>query len=93
MRKIEALEIGFNEFKPEFVLYNAGTDILAGDPLGNLNISAQGIARRDQFVFELCLERDVPLCMLLSGGYSQESAQTIASSIENLKDQGLIKWE
>lgn len=29
-----ALEQAFKAFKPDFVLYNAGTDILVGDPLG-----------------------------------------------------------
>jgi len=29
-----ALERAFKAFTPDFVLYNAGTDILVGDPLG-----------------------------------------------------------
>ena len=29
----------FQEFRPDFVIYNAGTDCLAGDPLGELSIS------------------------------------------------------
>ena len=28
------LDAAFGEFQPDIVLYNAGTDILAGDPLG-----------------------------------------------------------
>jgi acetoin utilization deacetylase AcuC-like enzyme len=28
-----------DEFKPDIVVYNAGTDVLEGDPLGNLSIS------------------------------------------------------
>lgn len=28
------LEAGFTDFAPDIVLYNAGTDILLGDPLG-----------------------------------------------------------
>ena len=35
------LEGALNEFTPDVLLYNAGTDILDGDPLGNLSISAQ----------------------------------------------------
>ena len=30
-----------NEFHPDIVVYNAGTDILDGDPLGCLSISPQ----------------------------------------------------
>lgn len=28
-----------NEFQPELVIYNAGTDILDGDPLGMLSVT------------------------------------------------------
>ena len=35
------VEGALNEFSPQLVVYNAGTDILDGDPLGNLSISAQ----------------------------------------------------
>ena len=35
------LERALNEFTPDVLVYNAGTDILDGDPLGNLSISAQ----------------------------------------------------
>ena len=30
-----------NEFQPDLVVYNAGTDVLDGDPLGNLRITEQ----------------------------------------------------
>ncbi|CAF4452865.1 unnamed protein product, partial [Rotaria magnacalcarata] len=35
------LKNSLNEFQPDFVVYNAGTDILQGDPLGNLDITPQ----------------------------------------------------
>jgi len=33
------LELALAEFEPDIVVYNAGTDILEGDPLGVLSIS------------------------------------------------------
>jgi len=30
-----------DSFKPDLVVYNAGTDILVGDPLGNLDITPE----------------------------------------------------
>lgn len=60
----------FETFKPEFVVYNAGTDCMVGDPLGNLNISEKGIVARDELVFKHCYEiNKVPILMVLSGGY------------------------
>jgi histone deacetylase 11 len=44
---LDALQEDIDAFRPEFVIYNAGTDILEGDPLGRLRISAEGIILRD----------------------------------------------
>jgi histone deacetylase 11 len=81
-----------DEFKPQFIIYNAGTDILAGDGLGRLNVSAQGIIERDQIVFQQARKRNIPMLMILSGGYTLQSAGVISKSIANLKDKGLINW-
>ena len=52
------------------MIYNAGTDCMVGDPLGNLNLSEQGIIDRDELVFKYAYEtHKVPMVMLLSGGY------------------------
>ena len=82
----EALETAFRDFRPDFVIYNAGTDCMEEDPLGALNISPQGIIKRDEVVFRHCYERNkVPVVMVLSGGYLKENAPVIANSIRNLQ--------
>jgi histone deacetylase 11 len=58
-----------DELQPNFVIYNAGTDCLEGDPLGNMRLTEDGIARRDEMMFEECMKRGVPILMVLSGGY------------------------
>merc|ERR1712232_116127 len=75
-----------DEFKPHFVIYNAGTDILIGDALGNMDISKEGVAKRDHIVFAECLKRNIPFVMLLSGGYQASNADVIAASILSLDD-------
>ena len=70
LRKVrEELENAMETFKPKFLIYNAGTDCMRGDPLGRLDISEQGIVDRDEMVFEIFLRRKVPVVMILSGGY------------------------
>ncbi|XP_010421467.1 PREDICTED: histone deacetylase 2-like isoform X1 [Camelina sativa] len=92
LRKLDdALEVASRNFQPELVIYNAGTDILDGDPLGRLKISPDGITSRDEKVFRFAREKNIPLVMLTSGGYMQSSARVIADSIENLSRQGLIQ--
>ena len=66
------------------IIYNAGTDVLAGDPLGGMGITAEGILKRDGFVFRSAVDRKIPILMLLSGGYTRKSAGVIGRSIENI---------
>ncbi len=70
--------------KPQFIIYNAGTDIFEKDPLGGLRITANGIKQRDAFVFEQAQKNSIPILMVLSGGYTKESAKIIGESIENV---------
>jgi histone deacetylase 11 len=72
--------------KPDLLYYNAGTDILAGDPLGCLNVSEEGVVKRDEMVFQLAVDIQCPIVMLLSGGYTKQSAPTVVASVRNLYD-------
>lgn len=71
LRKLDCIRNCMDEFKPEFIMYNAGTDIMAGDPLSGLNISEKGVIARDEFVINSAFDRNIPLCMVLSGGYQE----------------------
>ena len=62
-------------------IYNAGTDVFAGDPLGGLNISAATILERDLFVVGELRKRGIPTIMVLSGGYTKQSFQLVADSV------------
>ena len=65
----------------DFAIYNAGTDVLAGDPLGGLNISAGAVLERDLFVLNTLRQKNVPTIMLSSGGYTKTSAELIAKTV------------
>ncbi|XP_021187443.2 histone deacetylase 11 [Helicoverpa armigera] len=94
MRKLRKnLKEALTEFKPDILVYNAGTDILDSDPLGQLRITEFGIVKRDEFVFETCKEQNIPIVMLTSGGYLRKTARIIADSIMNLHRKGLINGE
>ena len=41
----------FELFSPDVIYYNAGTDVLQGDPLGAMNITPEGVIKRDEIVF------------------------------------------
>ncbi|XP_031423471.1 histone deacetylase 11 isoform X1 [Clupea harengus] len=92
LQKVELhVEGALNEVLPDIIIYNAGTDILDGDPLGGLAISPQGIVKRDEIVFRAARRRGLPILMVTSGGYQKKTARIIADSILNLHQQGLIE--
>ncbi|KAK3578775.1 hypothetical protein CHS0354_035683 [Potamilus streckersoni] len=87
------IEDALNEFQTDIIVYNAGTDILEGDPLGCLSITPKGIIQRDEIVFEKARKRGIPVLMVTSGGYQKTTARIIADSIINLKTKGLISCQ
>ncbi|XP_060615284.2 LOW QUALITY PROTEIN: histone deacetylase 11 [Anolis sagrei] len=84
------VEGALNEVKSDIIIYNAGTDILYGDPLGGLAISPQGIIERDEIVFRAAWRHRIPILMVTSGGYQKRTARIIADSLLNLHHLGLI---
>eukprot|EP00210_Caulerpa_lentillifera_P001020 g983.t1 len=79
-----ALKDTKKRFRPDMIIYNAGTDILIGDKLGLLRVTPEAVIERDQIIFQFALENQTPIAMLLSGGYTQFTHKVIADSIENL---------
>ncbi len=69
---------------PELIIYNAGSDIYEKDPLGHMKVTKQGIIDRDAYVFGLAKKKNIPIVMILSGGYTSESAEIITDSIQNI---------
>lgn len=69
---------------PDLVVYNAGTDILEGDPLGLLAVTPEGVVARDELVWRAAAAAGAPILMLLSGGYTKKGTPCIAYSLGNL---------
>ena len=72
-------------------VYNAGTDIVSGDPLGRLNVSPEGVRARDRFVLDLLARRRTPTVIVTSGGYTDLSHALIADLGIHLAEIG-PKW-
>lgn len=63
-------------------IYNAGTDVLDGDPLGGLCLSMDDVRMRDRFVLQSLQDRKVPTVVVTSGGYTAVSYQAVAHMIQ-----------
>jgi acetoin utilization deacetylase AcuC-like enzyme len=59
-------------FRPDMVWYLAGADPYAGDKLGRLSLSLQGLRQRDTYVLEVCRRARLPVVITLGGGYAPE---------------------
>lgn len=73
----KSLEKIFNEFNPDLVYYLAGIDPLETDHFGRLSLSLKGLEQRERLVIEETGKRDLPLVLLLSGGYAPTLDQTV----------------
>ena len=67
-----------SNFTPDIVFYDAGVDVHSNDDLGNLNLTDDGIKKRDEIVCEYFKEKKIPLCTVIGGGYSK-NRQELAS--------------
>lgn len=72
----EHLPIAFATARPDFVVYLAGVDVVAGDRFGRLNLSRRGLHARDRFVLDMVRHHGVPVLLVLSGGYAATPERT-----------------
>ena len=71
----DSLDIAIHEVRPHLVLYNAGVDVHEHDKLGRLDLTYDGIRRRDEHVVRTCRSAGVPVACTVGGGYSDDPAE------------------
>ncbi len=54
------------------VIYLAGADPYAGDRIGRLALSKEGLARRDHLVLATCRDAGLPVAVSMAGGYAHD---------------------
>lgn len=70
LQKIEILRF-------DFVFYVAGVDVHFEDRLGKLNITEEGIKKREELVINNFFKKNIPLCGVLGGGYNKNFEQLV----------------
>lgn len=65
------------EFAPAMVFYQSGVDALAGDRLGRLSLTAEGLMERDRTVFQFVRSQGIPIVVTLGGGYADPIGRTV----------------
>ncbi len=74
-----------DEHRPELVTYVAGADPYAGDQLGTLQLTLEGLVERDRVVLGSCRERGIPAAILLAGGYAARTEDTVTVHVNTYK--------
>ncbi|CAH9053479.1 hypothetical protein PSECIP111951_02464 [Pseudoalteromonas holothuriae] len=67
----EALVGLIEDITPSLVLYDAGVDVWQHDGLGKLNITWQGLQKRDALVLKTCQKYGIPVATVIGGGYDK----------------------
>ena len=60
------------EVKPDFAFFLSGVDVLHTDKYGKLKITQEGCRQRDEMVFRLLKENNIPVTVAMGGGYSTD---------------------
>ena len=61
----------------DYIFLQAGVDIHAEDRLGRLNVSPEGISKRNEIVFDFANRLKAPLCITMGGGYPNKDWEPI----------------
>ena len=71
---------------PDLVIYLAGADAWAGDGLGRLALTREGLRTRDALVLDHALGLGAPVAVTLAGGYPPALADGVAINAATLEE-------
>jgi len=72
-----ALSSGLRQFEPDLLCYVAGADPYREDQLGGLDLTIEGLKKRDELVFRIARARNIPVMVTYAGGYAQNVEDTV----------------
>lgn len=72
-----ALSSGLRQFEPDLMCYIAGADPYREDQLGGLDLTIEGLKKRDELVFRVARARDIPVMVTYAGGYARNVEDTV----------------
>lgn len=78
---LTALERGLRQAltraRADLAIYLAGADPYEDDRLGRLALTKEGLAERDQLVFDYCRAAGLPVAVAMAGGYARRVEDTV----------------
>lgn len=75
----------YREFRPDLVVYLAGADPYRRDMLSGLDVSAEALRKRDRLVIESARKLNIPVAIVLGGGYTAEVEETVGINLNTIR--------
>jgi acetoin utilization deacetylase AcuC-like enzyme len=69
----------------ELAIYLAGADPFVGDRLGRMALSKAGLAARDDLVLKACRQREIPVAVVMAGGYARQIQDIVDIHVETIR--------
>ena len=69
---IKELPKAIEQKKPDIIIYLADADPHENHMLGSFRLSTEGLMKRDDYVIKAARDRDIPLAVVLAGGYPRD---------------------
>lgn len=88
-RELDAL---IARHRPQLILYQGGVDVFAGDRLGRLALTLEGIAARDALVAGRAHAAGIPMAATLGGGYGSDVMEIASRHALGLRAQWAV-WQ
>jgi acetoin utilization deacetylase AcuC-like enzyme len=67
----QGVEQALTRANADLAIYLAGADPYKDDGLGRLALTKEGLMRRDRLVLQACQARNLPVAIVMSGGYAR----------------------
>ena len=75
----------YDDFQPDLIFYLAGADPFENDQLGGLQLTLDGLMQRDRIIIGEAKKRDLPIIVLLAGGYAFDVRDTVSIHLNTIK--------
>jgi acetoin utilization deacetylase AcuC-like enzyme len=69
----------------DLAIYLAGADPYAGDRLGKMSLTMDGLAQRDRLVLGLCRDAGIPAAVTMAGGYAKNVDDIAAIHVQTVR--------
>lgn len=79
--------------RPDLVVYLAGADPYRHDQLGRLGLTMEGLKQRDTFVLTCARASNVPVCLVLAGGYAYDTRDVVEIHCNTVRTAQAVRSE